>query len=96
MFIMRSPARKFQGDGEEWNVGMRSYEFFKNDVNAAINAGALKASDPEIATFSLWSHAHGIVSLMLRNRCPMWTPDELPAVAKKALNVVLDNISVTA
>jgi AcrR family transcriptional regulator len=93
MFIMRSPVRKFQNEGEEWNVGMRSYEFFKKDVEAAIKAGVFESADPGLATFALWSLAHGIVSL---NRCPMWTQDELPSVAKKALNVVMDNIGVTA
>jgi AcrR family transcriptional regulator len=91
MFIMRSPARKFE-NGETWNVGMRSYEFFRSDVKAAIDAGVFRAADVDVATFSLWSHAHGIVSLMLRKRCPMMNQEDLPAIAIKALNFVIDNI----
>src|SRR5437867_1569159 len=37
MFIMRSPARKFE-KGEKWNVGVRSYEYFREDVRAAVEA----------------------------------------------------------
>jgi AcrR family transcriptional regulator len=95
MFIMRSPVRKFQDNGEQWNAGLRSYDYFRNDVKAAIDAGVLRAADPEIATFSLWSHAHGIVALMLRKRCPMIDQSEFPAVAKRALAFVIDNMRST-
>lgn len=93
MFIMRSPARKFEND-EQWNVGMRSYELFRNDVKAAIDAGVFKKADVDVATFSLWALVHGVVSLILRKRCAMLDQDELPAAAKKALNFVMDNIGV--
>ncbi len=95
MFIMRSPVKKFENNAEQWDAGLRSYEFFKKDVKAAIDAGVLRAADPELATFSLWSHAHGIVSLMLRKRCPMIDQSQLPAIAKAALDFVIDNISCT-
>jgi AcrR family transcriptional regulator len=95
MFIMRSPARKFE-HGEEWNAGRTSYEFFRNDVQAAIDAGAFPGAEPDIAAFSLWSHVHGIVSLILRNRCGMMDQKELPNVAKKALHFVMDNLGATA
>jgi AcrR family transcriptional regulator len=92
MFIMRSPARKFE-NGEVWNVGLRSYEFFRRDVQAAIDAGVFKPAHPDIAAFSLWSHAHGIVSLILRNRCTMMDQQQLPAVAEQALHFVIDNMA---
>ena len=100
MFIMRSPARKFAngeaGTGEVWNVGLRSYEFFKKDVKAAIEAGVFRPADLDVATFALWSLVHGIVALILRKRCPMVNEEEVPAMAKKALNFVMDNLGVIA
>jgi len=90
MFIMRGPARKFE-NGEEWNVGLRSYEFFRKDVRAAIDAGVFQPADPDVATFALWSLVHGIVALILRKRCTMMDPDQLPVVAQKALEFVMDN-----
>jgi AcrR family transcriptional regulator len=94
MFIMRGPVKKIV-EGEEWLVGMRSYEFFRNDVRSAIDAGILKGSDVDLATFSLWSLAHGIVALILRNRCTMMDQQELPAVAMSAYHLMMDNLSVT-
>ena len=95
MFIMRSPVRKIVDSGQ-WLVGMRSYEFFQDDVRAALEAGLLKGDNVELATFSLWSFAHGIVSLILRNRCSMMDPKELPAVAMAAFHLMMDNLAVTA
>lgn len=94
MFIMRSPARKFIRK-EDWNVGMRSYEFFRDDVKAAIDAGVLRAKDSNIAAFAMWSQAHGIVSLILRDRCLMMDQDRLPAVAEEAIRFLLTNMRIS-
>jgi AcrR family transcriptional regulator len=91
MFIMRSPAKKFE-NGEVWNVGLRSYEFFRKDVNTAIDAGVFKPADPDVAAFALWSLVHGIVALILRKRCTMMDQDQLPVIAQSALNFVMDNM----
>ena len=88
MFIMRSPLRKV-GKDEKWNAGRRAYETLKDNVEAAINAGVLEKADPEIATYALWSLAHGIVSLILRNRCPI-------ADKKAQLNIALDTFGFLA
>jgi len=93
MFIMRSPIKKIVGT-EKWNAGLRSYELFKKDVHEAMNAGVLKNGDIDIATFSLWSHAHGIVSLILRNRCSMMDQKTLPAVARKALDFFNNSLGI--
>ena len=90
MFITRSPGRKVVEKGD-WNSGIRSYELIKNDVAAAIKAGAIKDSDIDVITFALWSFVHGIVSLILRNRCSMLDQKHLPVAALKAYNTMMDN-----
>jgi AcrR family transcriptional regulator len=95
MFIMRSPVRKIlEHDG--LNVGLRSYELFKNDVQSAIDSGYLKNANADIAAFGLWSQAHGIVALILRNRCTMMDKDRLPEIAMEAFNFILSSMNVTA
>jgi AcrR family transcriptional regulator len=88
MFITRGPARKFS-ENDEWIVGRRSYEFFQQDVERAMNAGVLPRSDVQIAAFGLWSVAHGIVALILRNRCVMLDQKKLTETALHALRYVL-------
>jgi AcrR family transcriptional regulator len=93
MFIMRSPIRKI-AKGEEWNSGIRSYEFFKADVRRAINAKIIKKADIDVATFAMWSLAHGIVALILRNRCPMMDQQHLPAVAHDTFAYIMKNFGL--
>lgn len=95
MFIMRSPVRKIP-ENEQLNVGLRSYELFKNDVQSAIDSGVLKKANADIAAFGLWSEAHGIVSLILRNRCTMMDKDCLPAIALDSFNFILSSMNIAA
>jgi len=94
MFIMRAPARKFS-DGDEWSVGRRSYDFFREEVGRAISAGILPAGDADVATFGLWSAAHGIVALILRQRCVMLDPATLEATAQAAFAYLLQHMHQT-
>ena len=94
MFIMRSPARKMQ-QGEEW-AGRRSYEFFKQDVQCAVEKGVVPKGNVEVVTLGIWSIAHGIVSLMLRNRCPMIDEKELPKIAMNTFDYFIKNLGVAA
>jgi AcrR family transcriptional regulator len=93
MFIMRSPVKKVSETGE-WQIGVRSYEFFKAEVEAAMNANVLKRMDSQVATFGLWSLAHGIVALILRNRCPMLDHEDLISTALRSFNMMMENFEL--
>lgn len=92
MFIMRSPI-KFIQNKHTWEIGMRSYELFRKDVKACIDAGLITETNPDIAAFSLWSLMHGIVSLIIRERCIMFSETEIPAVVKGVENFMLKKIT---
>ncbi len=94
MFIMRSPMKKITM-GEHDNVGVRSYEMLRNDISACMEAGIFKKADPDIATFALWSFAHGIVALILRNRCTMMDPESLPQIALGAFDFINSQLGIT-
>lgn len=91
MFIKRSTAKKITEEND-WNAGRRSYEFFMKDVQSAIDAGILATDDAMVATFSLWSLAHGIVALILRNRCPMLDQEKLLEISIKAFDFVVGKV----
>lgn len=74
MFILRAPARTIVAN-HEWESGGRSLDCLRKNVQECMDAGVIPRSDVEMATFAMWSVVHGIVSLMLRDRCPM-IPDE--------------------
>jgi AcrR family transcriptional regulator len=84
MFIMRGTAKRISED-REWDIGLRSYGFLKANVEECMEAGLLPGTDPDVATFSLWSHVHGMVSLIIRGRCIMFSEEELPSIVQGAL-----------
>ncbi len=93
MFIERGPAKKFS-ENEGWTVGRRSYEFFRGDVRQAIEAGVLPRGDADTAAFGLWSQAHGIVSLILRNRCVMLDQNRLLETGLSAFHYMVKGSEV--
>ncbi len=93
MFIMRSPARKFT-EADAWAVGMRSYEFFRNEVVAAMDAGVLPRGDANLAAFGLWAVVHGIVALILRQRCTMLDAATIEQTALTAFSYVTKNVEL--
>jgi AcrR family transcriptional regulator len=91
MFIMRNPAKKIREENS-WEIGLRSYEFLRKNVEECMKARALPKADVDVATFSLWAHVHGIASLIIRDRCIMFPEEHLKSVVKGALDFMHDNI----
>ncbi|NUN69889.1 MAG: TetR/AcrR family transcriptional regulator [Bacteroidetes bacterium] len=83
MFIMRAPMKAFDTP-EDWNLGRDTYEVLRSIIVECIDQGYLKARDPQIACFALWSLMHGVVSIFIRDRAPM--------IPKEHRNHVIDGI----
>lgn len=91
MFIMRGPAKKII-EKKERDIGMRSYEFLRENVKECMKEGLLPEADVDIAAFSLWSHVHGIASLIIRDRCTMFLEEQMDYFVKGSLNFMLGGI----
>lgn len=91
MFIMRGPGKKIK-EKQDWDIGRRSYEFLKENVQECMEAGYLMKTDLDAATFAFWSSTHGIVSLVIRERCIMFPEEQLPAIIEGALEFKMKSI----
>lgn len=91
MFIMRNPAKKIK-EQNAWDIGLRSYEFLKKNVEECMKAGVLPRADVDVATFSLWAHVHGIASLIIRDRCVMFPQEHLHSLVRGALEFGMGSI----
>jgi AcrR family transcriptional regulator len=81
MFLEPRTSKKMPVDG--WPEGMRTFEYCRQCVEACIKAGKIRKTDPTVAAFSMWSMVHGLVSLVIRHRCPMIPEDQrLPVLYK--------------
>ena len=91
MFIMRKPVKKIK-ENKEWDVGLRSYGFLGRNIKECMEAGKFPDVDINMATFALWSYVHGMVSLIIRDRCIMFPERDANHIVKEALDFMLDNI----
>ncbi len=91
MFIMNGPAKKIK-EKEEWEIGLRSFEFLKKNIKECIEAGYLKKANLDVAAFAFWSLTHGIASLVIRERCIMFPEEHLNFIIEGALDFVLKSI----
>jgi AcrR family transcriptional regulator len=91
MFIMRNPARKIREE-KAWDIGRRSYEFLRKNVDECIKAGVLPKANPDAAALSLWAHVHGIASLIIRGRCIMFPEEHMDSIIKDALDFSMKNV----
>ncbi len=91
MFIMRAPVKELKAK-KEWEVGMRSYEFLKENIRACIEAGYLPKADLDVAAFAIWSFTHGIASLIIRDRTVKFPPELLPSIIEGALDFMMKRI----
>ena len=90
MFIMSDTGRLIS-EKKEWSIGQRSYDVLRDAVRDCIEAGYLQEVDVEVASFTLWSLVHGIVSLIIRNRCMVPT-EQLPFVISGVLEFAMQGI----
>lgn len=72
MFISRKTGKKIV-EAEEWAPGMQAYGTLREAVQAFILKFKLDW-DPEVTAFGCWANAHGMVALVLCDRC-----DKVPA-----------------
>ncbi len=67
MFIQNAPMEAIF-ENEEWVCGHRCFEHLCDTVQQCIDKKLIKISVLGVATMSIWSFMHGLVSLKIRNR----------------------------
>ena len=92
MFIASKTGRSIE-EAEDWQCGERAYAVVRDTMREIIESGRLQAtSDPEVAAFAAWSAVHGIVSLVIRNRCRMIPEGERDHLVRGATQLLLQQL----
>lgn len=68
MFVAQATSRTLT-EADEWPEGTAAYDALRDVVRAAVTDGWIRPGDPEVIAFTLWSTAHGSVTLEICNRC---------------------------
>lgn len=96
MFIARAPMHFLEKmEQEDWDEGQRAFDFLLFTVQDCINKGHFKGHDAESLSFMFWSMVHGMVALVVRDRCKgicSTDPDPIFNGAFKAFIKVIQTI----
>jgi AcrR family transcriptional regulator len=87
MFIQYAPASRIK-EKAEWRYGRRAFEALRDTVIQCQDAGYLTHSDSNATAFGLWSFVHGLASLIIRHRLPMFPADYRETLAKQAMEML--------
>ncbi len=69
MFIMQKPMNAAERLDPEWKIGLKNHELLTEILDQCNKEGSMNLPDLTVATFMVWSMVHGIVSLVIMDRC---------------------------
>ncbi len=88
LFITRAPM-EFIENQECWTLGMAVHGFFHETVQACVDQRYFKSTDTETIAYTLWCHAHGLVSLFIRERMRMYPEEKRLELARKSFAMIV-------
>ncbi|MDR6563366.1 MULTISPECIES: TetR/AcrR family transcriptional regulator [unclassified Arcicella] len=91
MFIQNAPMEAIF-DNEEWACGHRCFELICTIVQECIDNKLIKISGLELATMSIWSFMHGLVSLKIRNRFKMFPQEHIQQLMSASVEQMIELI----
>ncbi|MEM6262890.1 MAG: TetR/AcrR family transcriptional regulator, partial [Bacteroidota bacterium] len=89
MFINRMPVSFEEGE-TGWESGMKTYSCLKETVAACIEAGHFSYQDVEQTAFYIWTHMHGMASLLIRDRLTMHGETNVDHLMEETMRRMLD------
>jgi len=94
MFISQKMGKKI-AEADDWAPGKRALGTLREACVAFIDQHRLDW-DPDVTAYSCWSHAHGLVSLVLCDRCAPIPADQQPAFIHAAHAQYVDVLAAAA
>ena len=74
------------------DVGQKSFDYLKNNVQECIDAGYFKGYDLMTATVSTWAFVHGLASLITKERLKPMSKSELDNFIENSLSLYLESL----
>lgn len=88
LFLTRAPMEHLENQ-ECWALGMATHAFFLETVKACVEARYFKSTDADTIAFTLWCHAHGLVSLFVRERMRMYPEEKRAGLARDSFTMIV-------
>lgn len=87
MFISRAIPRSF-AKKKEWEQGGHAYQVLYQVVAECMEKKLLPVYDVHAASYAFWSLVHGLVSLVLRERCMVASCGQRPQFIEEAYDFI--------
>lgn len=88
LFIIRSPMESIENQ-DCWILGQATHAFFVETVQACIDHRYFKSTDADTIAFTLWCHAHGLVSMFVRERIRMYPEERREQLARDSFEMII-------
>lgn len=88
LFLTRGPMAYIENQ-ECWTLGIASHSFFVQTVQDCVDQRYFKSTDTQAIAYTLWCHAHGLVSLFVRDRMRMYPEAEREALAGRSFAMIV-------
>lgn len=88
LFITRAPMEYIENQ-ECWSLGLATHAFFVETVQACVDKRYFRSTDAETIAYTLWCHAHGMVSLFVRERMRMYPEEKRQELARKSFALMV-------
>lgn len=88
LFITRAPM-EFIENQQCWTLGLATHAFFVETVQACVDKRYFRSIDAETIAYTLWCHAHGLVSLFVRERMRMYPLEKRQELAQKSFDMIV-------
>lgn len=91
MFILKEPMEAMHQDCE-WKEGFKTYDLLRDTILDGIAQGVMKVKDPDVVCMIAWSQAHGLASLLIRQRFKMLPPETVETMMFESLKEMCQRI----
>ncbi len=87
LFLTHAPM-EFIDNQDCWAVGQSIHSFFEKTVQDCVDQRYFKSTDTQTIAYTLWCHAHGLVSLFVTERMRMYPPEQREVLAEKSFTMM--------
>ncbi len=87
LFLTRAPMEHIENQ-DCWALGMSTHSFFVETVRACVEQRYFKSTDVDTIAYTLWCHAHGMVSLFVRERMRMYPEAQRMELAERSAAMI--------
>ncbi len=96
MFIIEAPIDHVKDSSDPcWNEGSGAFGALRSTIKSCMDQGHFEGHHLEHITFMIWATVHGMVSLQIRKRTDIITPEEVDGIVDngfKAFLKILDKL----